>query len=84
MNILKLLTNFMPKKGSKKDTSTNSLIKELIDNPDNFSLQADVEGDEIIITFTKKYNKSTKREETMKKDLSSKIREVNRKLRGED
>lgn len=84
MNILNLVTNFMSKKGSKKDKSTDSLIKELMDNPDNFILQAEVEEDEIIITFTRKYKKPEKKETTKKKDLQTKIRETTNRLKGEN
>jgi len=83
MNILNLVTNFMSKKESKKDKSTDSLIKELMDNPDNFILQAEVEENEIIITFTRKYKKPEKKETTKKKDLQTKIRETTNKLKGE-
>ena len=83
MNILSnLLTNVISKKVNKKEKSKGSIIKELIDNPDNFILQAEVEGDEIIVTFTKKY--VTKKETTTKKkDLQTKIRETTNKLKGE-
>lgn len=60
MSIKNRFKNLMIKIGVNKAKRKSSILKEVIDNPENVKLEAYIEGDEIVVKIKRKNEETPK------------------------
>lgn len=54
MNIKEFITNGVAKIGIKKVKRKSSVLRDFMDDPENFKLEAFIDGEEIVVKIKKK------------------------------